>query len=225
MENNETEEFPLVSALMIIDNPDIYNLNNAIKCFQKQTYQYKELIIVNNAKNQFNASGINIEAQKDVFMVDTPHKLNAGQARNYAISSANGQILAQFDMDCWHAPQRLESQIATMATNSAHICVLTKALKYSYNSGRATYWENNKNAILNTMVFSRPAGIDYPAVEKNEEFGILNKMLNSGLQVISMDKPELVCKLLYSSKPIYEITESNLSKKLQNKISKIIKKS
>lgn len=221
--STEKDEYPLVSALMIVRRPRVKRLLRAIDCFKAQTYPYKELIIINNARTQFEASELNIEAQSDVFMVDTPSELVTGQARNYAISAANGQILAQFDMDCWHSPERLEAQIATMANNSAHICVLSKCLQYSFNSGRGSYWTNSKDAILNTMVFSRPANIDYPQVEKNEELGLLNRLLQAGLNVIAMDKPELVCKFHFSDSPTYSLETSTLSKGHEKVVKKAIK--
>jgi hypothetical protein len=58
---------------------------------------------------------------------------------------------------------------------------------------------NQKEAILGTMVFIRPAEIDYPPVEKHEEFGILDKMVKAGMKPIAIAKPELCCKLLLTS--------------------------
>lgn len=189
-------EHPLVSALTILNSTDL--LETTLRCFRRQTYPYKELIIVNNAKNQTTASEITISAEPDVFLIDTPELWPAGQARNYAISAANGRILAQFDTDSWHHPNRLEAQIATMVANEAHICVLNKSLSYSMHSQVARYWENKQQAILNTMVYIRPASIDYGQATKYEEFDMLEKMQNSGMQIIAIDKPDLVCKLFYN---------------------------
>lgn len=192
---NESQEYPLVSAIMLAGQCPTEDILAAIRCFKAQTYPYKELIIVNNAKTQFEASKLNIHAQKDVFIIDTPIGLSAGMARNYGISSANGQILAQFDADYYHSPKRLEAQIATLAENEAHVSVLTETLQYSFISGRASYNRNDKNAILGTMVLVRPRDIDYPNVNKNEEKGFLEKLLKAELKVISIPKSDLACKL------------------------------
>lgn len=216
-------EYPLISSIMIVQKPDLTKLDLAINNFTDQTYPYKELIIVNNSNTQLEASEITIKARKNVFLLDTPNKCSAGQARNYGISACNGQILAQFDMDCWHDPKRLEIQVATMAENGAHICMLSKALSYSFNSGRASYWENEKKAILNTMVFARPSQIDYPDYFKNEEFGILNKMTQSNMGAISIEKPELVCKLHFSNDPITSIAITEINEEHSDIINKIIK--
>lgn len=180
---------------MLVGKTPISSIISAINCFKKQTYSYKELIIINNSKTHFEAVSLNIKAERDVFMVDTPFLCSAGMARNYGISASNGRILAQFDADCWHAPNRLETQIATLAENQAHIAILDRTLSYSFLSGRASYNTNDKKAILNTMVFVRPAQIDYPNTEKQEELGLLTKMQAHQMKTISIPLPELVCKL------------------------------
>ena len=195
----QEEEYPLISAIMLAGQVQLEDILACIQCFNDQTYPYKELIIVNNAKTQHEASALELPAQKDIFIIDTPTILTAGMARNYGISASNGRILAQFDPDYWYAPSRLSAQVATMANEKAHICIMASALKYSFISGRATTYQNTKNALLGTMVFSRPAKIDYPDFEHHEEYGILYKMLNNGMRPISMEKPELCCKLVLTN--------------------------
>ena len=120
------QEYPLVSAIMLAGKIAPANIMAGIECFKSQDYSYKELIIVNNAQNQLDASSLNIKAEKDIFIVDTPQHLTTGMARNYGISAANGQILAQFDADYWHSPSRLSAQVAGMAKNESHIAVFNK---------------------------------------------------------------------------------------------------
>ncbi len=215
-------EYPLVSAMMLIRKSDVAELERAINCFEKQTYPYKELIIINNANTQFEASGVNIDARENVFLIDTPSKLPAGSARNYGILAANGQILAQFDADCWHDPHRLEDQIQEMAKNSAHICMLSKGLSFSYNSGAANNWENDWNYILNTMIYVRPSNIDYSPVDKGEEYSILTKMLKSGMIATHLNKPEYICKIVPSGEPKNEITLSSVSEQYKKVIENIL---
>jgi len=199
------EEYPLVSAIMLAGRVTIADILTTIECFQAQTYPYKELIIVNNAKNQYLASALEIPINKDVFLIDTPTEYSAGMARNYGISAANGRILAHFDADYWHTPSRLSAQIATMANERAHISVLANVLQYSFISGEARVYNNAQNAVLGTLVFSRPAKIDYPDVEHNEEYEILQRMMQSGMRPIAMAKPDLACKLILThGERIYE---------------------
>ncbi len=191
----ENLEWPLVSAIMLAGKMPLAAIKNAVTCFRAQTYPYKELIIVNNAPTQFEASALNLRAERDVMVVDTATHYSAGMARNYGISTANGRILAQFDADYWHAPDRLESQVATLAQNGANVVVLTQTFRYSFISGRASLLTNTRNAILGTMLFVRPQGLDYPNANKQEELGLLEKFQQAQGKVISMPTPHLMCKL------------------------------
>jgi hypothetical protein len=180
---------------MLAGRTPLHDVLAAIDNFRHQTYPYKELIIVNNARSQLAASELNIQASRDVFMVDTPFYLSTGIARNYGIAAANGQILAQWDPEFWFAPNRIEAQVATMAQDEAQVVVLAETMSYSFGSGRASYWTNDKRAVLNTMLFVRPTGIDYPNIEKQEELGMLERLQKAGGRVISMPSPELACRL------------------------------
>lgn len=208
MENNETH--PLVSAIMLAGKSPLKAIRRSIACFRKQTYPYKELIIVNNTTNHYDAVKLEIKAEPNVFLIDAPYGLSAGMARNYGIRTSNGQIIAQFDSDYWYNKDRLETQILSMAANSAHISVLSQTLYYSSNSFFAGYNVNERNVILNTMVFVRPNDIDYDDVNKGEEFSILKKMQASGMEIVSIDSPHLACKM-------YDSLKRNSQKKLLNK--------
>lgn len=192
------DEYPLVSAIMLAGKSSITDVLCAVECFNKQSYPYKELIIVNNAKTQFEASSLELDANSGVFIIDTPTNLTAGMARNYGIKAANGRIIAQFDSDYWHSPDRLSTQISAMVNNEAHVCMLTRTLSFSYLSGIASITSNEKSAMLGTMVYMRPQNIDYPPYNKYEEFGILSKMIESNMKPISIDNPDLCCKLVTS---------------------------
>lgn len=219
---NDSSDYPLVSAIMLAGQCSISDVKKSIKCFKEQTYPYKELVIVNNAKNQFEASKLNIQAMKDIFIIDTPVGLSAGMARNYGISAANGQILAQFDTNYYYAPNRLETQIISLAENNAHISMLSKTLQYSFISGRASYHQNSKNMMLETMVLIRPRDIDYPNINKYEEKGFLDKLIGSGLKLIINKNPELACKLYTTKFEKIQITHNELSPEHRSIVDNIV---
>lgn len=223
-DNQDKTSFPLVSAIMLAGQSPIEDIYLAIECFRSQTYPYKELIIVNNARNHLEASELNIKAERNIFLLDTPTKYFAGMARNYGIASANGQILAQFDPDYWYAPNRLEIQIANLAENEAHVIFLTSTLSYSLVSGLSEYNINDSNRILNTMVFIRPLDIDYPNINKSEEYGLLEKLSKAQAKIISIESPDLACKLYTTNHgKIYKPINNGLSKEHFAKIKTIVK--
>lgn len=181
---------------MLAGQSQLADVQRCIDCFHSQTYPRKELIIVNNARNEHEAVKLDLPHHDDIIIANTPYESTAGMARNIGITAASGQILAQFDADYWHAPSRLSAQIATMASEQANICVLTSTMQYSYISGRAKIFRNKQNAVLNTMVWARPEKAEYPNISHSEEFGLLQTLLQMGMKPIAIDKPELCCKLI-----------------------------
>ena len=196
---NETD-YPLVSAIMLAGRTPLELVQAAIKSFVAQTYPYKELIIINNASSQYKAAELEISARKNVYLMDTPVELSAGMARNYGISAANGKIMAQYDPCFYHNPKRLESQIVSLVQHEADVSILTETLTYSFITNNAGRYSNALNAILGTMVFIRPAEIDYDDTVKNEEYSLLHKMKNRGAKLISMAAPELMLRWYYGSR-------------------------
>jgi glycosyltransferase involved in cell wall biosynthesis len=188
-------EHPLVSAIAIVNEVTHPYVNLLIRSFQKQTYPYKELILVNNTQTQFAASKLEIEATPNVILYDTPAYVSAGMARNYGISIASGRIIAQFDADTYHFPDRLQFQVAALAKSECHISFLSKILTYSLVSGRVSLHTNNRGVILNSMVCIRPQNIDYPNTIKHEEFGILEKLSAAQYKTIVLQQEHLACKL------------------------------
>ena len=205
MNTTSNDDYPLVSCIALAGNHSISEIRKTIEQFNNQTYPYKELIIVNNCKTQSAASDLVLEASPNVFIIDTPKYFGAGMARNYGIMSANGQILAQFDINYWHSPDRIQSQVNAL-TAGAHICLLSSIITFSGYSNTARIFKNNRSAVLNTMVFIRPKDIDYDNVESNEESSIMQKMMNQGFKPIALDAPELCCKI--------EIPDNYKAKKL-----------
>lgn len=209
---NNDEKYPLVSAIAIInDNTQLYT-KPLIQSFISQSYPYKELILINNSQSQYKAANLEIDATPNVILYDTPTYVSAGMARNYGISIANGQIIAQYDIDMYHYPDRLQTQIAALAKNDCHISFLSKILSYSFCSGRASYHTNQQSLILNTMVYIRPHNIDYANVIKNEELSILEKLSQNNYKTIIIQQPNLACKMYYTREKLnFNIINNNIT--------------
>ena len=219
-----SQKFPLLSAIMLVGRTSPKDVVQAIKCFKSQSYPNKELIIVNNAANQYEAASLNIIAEDNIFLIDTPSNLNAGMARNYGVRAANGQLLAQFDADYWHGPARLSTQVATMAENGSHVCMLSKTLKYSFVTGNSGIYSNPKDVILGTMVFVRPKQVDYPDADKNEEFVLLDRLIRANYSPITISNLNLCCKLTLSTNQIVlKPSHNNLDEQQKQIINNIIK--
>lgn len=207
---DDKEEYPLISAIMLAGKCTKDDVLKGILSFKHQSYPYKELIIINNAATQYECSDLDLGAEANVFIIDTPFQLSAGMARNVGLSQANGQIIAQFDSNYYYHPDRLSVQVMGLAQHNAKISILTHTLQYNYTTGYARYYTNPKNAILNTMVYVRPEGIDYDNVDKLEEKSILEKLIQAGNKAISISRPELAIKRIRPNNKYIELKNCGL---------------
>jgi glycosyltransferase involved in cell wall biosynthesis len=192
------QEFPYISCIMLAGNVPLQEVKNSIVCFKQQTYKNKELLIINNVNNQTEAGDLKLPKSKLYRIIDTPSKLTAGLARNIATTQARGSIIAQWDTNFWYAPRRLEAQLANMAEYNAPITLLSRVMSYSYCSGESYYYSNNNNSILGTIMYIHSLlSITYANQDKYEEVELLTRAKSNS--IVSLDAPQLACKLHFSS--------------------------
>ena len=198
-------EQPLVSAILLVGKVPVNQIQLAVNCFARQTYENRELVIVNNCNTLLAAAELQLDLpdQPAINIVDTDTQLTAGMARNYGISVSNGDIIIQFDAHCWHAPQRIAEQVTALLRYNANICLLQRCLEYSYASGYGGYWRTDKNCILNSMAFYNPTTtVSYANIDKAEELIFLQQLINNGYKPIAIERPELMLRYHYSKIPV-----------------------
>lgn len=101
---------PFISCICPTRNrQDLIGL--AITSFLNQTYENRELLIVDNGMNS-----TNVPADPRIRYIRIPpiRLLVTGQMRNLCCENARGEIIAHFDDDDWSHPLRLEEQLARL---------------------------------------------------------------------------------------------------------------
>ncbi len=86
----------------------------ALDCYLQQTYQHKELIIVDDAGSPSFETPPDIEGVK-YFRLN--QRLTVGAKRNICVSRAEGEVICHWDSDDWNHPERLSDQIARLGTH------------------------------------------------------------------------------------------------------------
>jgi glycosyltransferase involved in cell wall biosynthesis len=124
---------PLVSCIMPTYNRRKF-VSHAIRYFQNQEYENKELIIIDDGTDVI----------KDL-IPDTPSiryyrldsKITLGAKLNLACKYAAGNIIAHWDDDDWYAPRRLAYQVNTLLTEGKDLCGINQLLYYDLRNGSA----------------------------------------------------------------------------------------
>lgn len=164
---------PLVSAVMITGkSADRQKLAvTAIESFLQQTYENKELIIVNDSlgsEHEYKvvSSAIDNKLLKEYRL---PKQTSLGALRNFALKKAQGEWLIQFDDDDWSHPERIAWQMQRV--EDAKACVLLSQVRCNLarNSALAYVWP--KDGIAGTILH-KAGNYKYPdkALAEDSDF-------------------------------------------------------
>lgn len=108
---------PLITCIMPTWNRRPY-IPAAIACWQAQTYQERELLVVDDGEDRVEDL---IPSDARIRYVRLERKVTCGQKRNVCCQHAQGEVIAHFDDDDWSAPGRLEDQLNRMRTKDRPI--------------------------------------------------------------------------------------------------------
>ncbi|MGP1680863.1 MAG: glycosyltransferase [Giesbergeria sp.] len=163
----------LVSCVCVTRGlPD--HVRNTIRCFQSQTYQEKELVVVcrgigAEAKKEFERAGAQVFEMPGVQL---------GVLRNKSVELARGKYVCNWDDDDWSSPDRIEVQLAALLEKKAQACVLRRYVLWDERAGkfyesypRATGWESSLLAERAAVLRLR-----YPPVNLGEDRQLMSRM-------------------------------------------------
>jgi len=108
----------LVSAICPTFNRRKY-IPQAIACFQAQTYENKELVIVDDGSQSCSDLVPIDDARIRYFHLDGKH--TTGEKRNICCAKSNGEIIVHWDDDDWSAPTRIADQVERLKDSSVAI--------------------------------------------------------------------------------------------------------
>lgn len=148
----------LVSIITPAYNAEKY-INDTIASVISQTYQYWEMVIVDDASNDNTNKIINKYQQKDkrIKLINLLNNQGVANARNTAIQNAKGRYIAFLDADDVWEKEKLEKQINFMKQNN--IC-------FSYHDYKLLDLSTNKAKII-----SVPKQLDYNNLLKGNRTG------------------------------------------------------
>ncbi|WP_162903451.1 glycosyltransferase family 2 protein [Taibaiella koreensis] len=166
---------PLISCICITRNrPDL--LQQAVSCFEAQTYPHKELVLLWEAGDGATAQYIaSLQLRSGLLntIKVTREDGSLGQLRNHAIRVANGVYICQWDDDDWYHPQRLRYQYYLLLKHRRPATLLGRIIIFDAIEPAAylscyRLWEGNllchKETVLRYPYPSLSRGEDTPVV-------------------------------------------------------------
>lgn len=107
----------------------------AVGYFLEQDYPVRELIIVDDSQEEWQAQ---LPDDPRIRFVRVPRNQSIGAKRNRACEMAQGDIIAHWDDDDWYAPNRLSAQAALLLSGATDISGLTDTIFFELDSWR--FW-------------------------------------------------------------------------------------
>jgi mannosyltransferase OCH1-like enzyme len=195
---SKQDRSPRVSCLMVTKNRAKL-AKRAIFCFLQQTYQNKELVIIDDGDSDDLAK----------FIARFPHpqiqyyrlqsqSLTLGGLRNLSVANSTGDYVCQWDDDDLSDPVRVELQMSIIQAFKVDACFLDNLYHWFPHQQRLArsclrVWEG-------TLLSRKDILTAYPDLQKGEDTVILKSLIENYRLAALNDRPELY---------IYGIHENN----------------
>jgi glycosyltransferase involved in cell wall biosynthesis len=124
---------PLVSCIMPTWNRRAF-VPAAIDCWLKQTYENRELIILDDGDDRIKDL---IPANSKIVYIELPSRISTGAKRNRCCEAARGKIICHFDDDDWSSPGRIADQVARLRESRLPITGYGTLLFWDILTGQA----------------------------------------------------------------------------------------
>jgi glycosyltransferase involved in cell wall biosynthesis len=121
----------------------------AIRCYQEQAYQNRELLIVSDGEDVRDL----IPDDETIRHIHIEEGYTIGEKRNFGVSQAHGEFVAHWDDDDYSAPGRLDHQLSLIG---GHPVALVAYHEMYFTDGSA-WWKfsGDKNYGIGTSFFYR----------------------------------------------------------------------
>lgn len=144
---------PLVSVIIPVYNREKY-IGEAIESILLQTYQYFELIIVDDASTDKTFEIINQYHDNRIRILKNKLNLGVSASRNLGIDNAGGKYLAFMDSDDISVPERLYKQVKLFEANRD--VIICGSWIQLLNSQKIIEFKSKHSQIITSFLISSP---------------------------------------------------------------------
>jgi len=181
----------MISCLTVTREARFASLERAVADFVRQTWAERELVIVHDGDEAFDAKLGTLAASHQGAAITVrrePQGQTLGELRNASVEAARGDIVCQWDDDDRYHPRRLELQFAAMRVENSEFCFLTDQL-HLFAADRTMYWDDWNlevhplNLVQGTLLGSKAALGRYPPLARGEDTPLILDLLRRGRRI------------------------------------------
>lgn len=169
----------------------------ALCAFLRQTYEPKNLFIVDDSDEPSFPDGVNHPSVSHYLL---PDRLSIPAKRNIACELADGEILCNWDSDDYSEPSRLADQVSRLEESGSAVTGYHSMLFYVEQSGQCVKYFNDRSYALGTSLcflkswwanhrFIGDPAQDNPSIGEDNMFV---RAANNAQQLVSVDAGQLM---------------------------------
>lgn len=193
---------PMVSIIVPTTHNRHHFLPRIIDCFNKQTYNNKELIIYDTDSSK----KYKIDNTHNIRYYKSDNKVSIGQKRNFMVRQARGEYICHFDDDDYYFPEYIETMMNKIGDYdfiklSSYTLYYKQEDIFKYHSvnGKQTLGDkfSFKYGYGFTYIYKKKWLLDYPMDDINfaEDSKWLKKVIDQGMTykyILEDDKPLVI---------------------------------
>lgn len=167
----------------------------AIACWQAQTWEARELVIVEQGGSGELAEWVEGLGDARIRYHRVPEgSMILGEQRNETLRLARGEYVAIWDDDDYSHPLRLQLQMQAALQTGSQACWLARTL--TWRAARRQLWTTRVRATENTLVCRADTMPRFPALPRGEDTPVKYALLDQA-QAIVLDAPALYVYCLH----------------------------
>lgn len=183
----------LATAIAFTKGVTAWQITQAIRSFNAQTYAKTQLIIINNRDTISQCQEFEIIHHRSLCIIDRPGYSN-GRALLEAFQMASGQVMVHFPLDHYHHPNRIQLGVEKLQNSGATIIAPTRKWDEDFK-----IVQDITNVVAELAIYKSPAYTDDYDIDYGAWWSYPLLAHEMGLDIIGTD--DLVACKLPKEKP------------------------
>jgi len=185
---------PKVSCLMVTRHRAEY-VRRSIECFRCQTYENRELIVVNDSDDGTEEIVQGYGDERIVYIRCPQKHMPLGSLRNFSIDVAKGHYIMQWDDDDVYHCNRILLQLECLMESGCDACFLERLIlawpsRNLLRVSRRRLWEGSMLAMKDSIP-------KYFALERREDSHLVKRWAREGGRYCVLDNPDLYVYVIH----------------------------